>query len=138
MLKQRNSARGVALIEVLVSVLLLAVGILGVVGLQGTLIQASTDNRNRATATLLAGEVISGLWTGIPTSDFSGYSGALPSTNATAARIISSLPNGTATLTGTAAGVVTVAIKWQMPSATTQSGVTQTAVIMAINDPLTP
>lgn len=135
---KRQYTRGVALIEVLVSVLLLAVGILGVIGLQGTLIQASTDNRNRANATLLAGEVLSGLWTGTPTTDFSGYTGALPSTNPVATRITSSLPRGTATLTGTAAGVVTVAVSWQMPNASTPSFVTQTAVIMATNDPLTP
>jgi len=137
MLKHHRS-RGVALVEVLVSVLLLAVGILGVIGLQGTLVQAATDNRNRATATLLASEVINRLWVSSATSDFSAYSGPLPSTNPAAARIMSSLPNGTATLAGAADGSVTVAITWQMPNATTPSTVTQSAVVMNENKTLTP
>lgn len=132
------SQRGVALIEVLVSVLLLAVGILGVIGLQGTMIQASTESRNRANATLFAGEIVSTLWTTSAASDFSSYSGALPSTNPVASRIVSTLPNGTATLTGSATGSVTVAVSWQMPNAETASTVTQTAVISPLNEALVP
>lgn len=137
MLKHKRQG-GVALVEVLVSVLLLAVGILGVIGLQGMLVQAATDNRNRATATLLAGEVISGLWVNTASSDFSALSGPLSSDNPSAARIMSSLPNGTATVTGDAGGTVTVAITWQMPNATTPSTVTQTAVVMNENKTLIP
>jgi type IV pilus assembly protein PilV len=130
--------RGVALIEVLVSVLLLAVGILGVIGLQSTLVQASTDNRMRATATLLAGEVIGSLWVGTTTSDFSSFTGALPATHPSAGRITSTLPLGTATVVGDAGGTVTVAISWKMPNEAARRTVTQSAVITPSNPEFAP
>lgn len=143
MLSPRRNSRGVALIEVLVSVLLLAVGILGVIGLQSTLVQASTDNRMRATATLLAGEIVSSLWVGTTTTDFSGFSGPLPSTHPSAARITSTLPQGTATVTGaagggpTTGGTVTVAVSWKLPNEV-QRTVTQSVVVTASNPEFAP
>jgi type IV pilus assembly protein PilV len=143
MLKTKRHSRGVALIEVLVSVLLLAVGILGVIGLQSTLVQASTDNRMRATATLLAGEVASSLWVGTTTTDFSSFSGALPATHPSAARITSTLPLGTATVTGasgggpTVGGTVTIAVSWKMPNEIRRT-VTQSVIITAGNPEYAP
>lgn len=143
MLSPGRHSRGVALIEVLVSVLLLAVGILGVIGLQSTLVQASTDNRMRATATLLAGEIVSSLWVGTTTTDFSGFTGPLPSTHPSAGRVTSTLPQGTATVTGaagggpTTGGTVTVAVSWKLPNEV-QRTVTQSVVITASNPEYAP
>lgn len=53
---------GVALIDVLVAVLVFAVGVLAVVGLQGTATLQSSQARYRAEATLLANALIARMW----------------------------------------------------------------------------
>jgi type IV pilus assembly protein PilV len=54
----RKAQRGFTLIEVLVSVLLFSVGILGVVGMQGRAIRLSTDAQQRAEAAFLADQLL--------------------------------------------------------------------------------
>lgn len=56
--RSRRSQAGFTLIEVLVSVLIFSVGILGAVGLQATAIRLSTDARQRAEATFLADQLL--------------------------------------------------------------------------------
>ncbi|MFN9745282.1 MAG: hypothetical protein ACK57B_06525 [Betaproteobacteria bacterium] len=60
--RRRSRARGVALIDVLVAVVVFSVGVLAVVGLQGTATQQSSQARYRAEATLLANALISRMW----------------------------------------------------------------------------
>lgn len=50
------------LIEVLVAVLIFSVGILGIVGLQGSAVKASSDAKYRSEAGLLANELIGQMW----------------------------------------------------------------------------
>ncbi len=57
----RHSA-GVALIEVLVSLLLFSLGILGMIGLQARAMTLTTDAENRNRAALLANELGSAMW----------------------------------------------------------------------------
>lgn len=57
---QRQS--GVVLIEALVSILLLSLAILGIVGLQGSLVSASAQAKYRADAALLADQIIAVMW----------------------------------------------------------------------------
>lgn len=60
--RRRAGVRGVALIDVLVAVVVFAVGVLAVVGLQGTAALQSSQARYRAEATLLANALISRMW----------------------------------------------------------------------------
>lgn len=53
-----RAQRGFTLIEVLVSLLVFAFGILGLVGLQASAIRFSTDAQQRADATFLADQII--------------------------------------------------------------------------------
>src|SRR5690242_15134054 len=53
---------GFALIEVLVSVLLFAIGILGIVGLQATMTQTQTESKVRADAANLVDELATVMW----------------------------------------------------------------------------
>lgn len=53
---------GVALLEVLVSILLFSLGILGLIGLQARAISLSVDAEDRNRAALLANEVASEMW----------------------------------------------------------------------------
>jgi type IV pilus assembly protein PilV len=53
---------GVVLIEALVSILVLSLGILGLIGLQGSLASATAEAKYRADAALLADQIISMMW----------------------------------------------------------------------------
>ncbi|SDJ04637.1 type IV pilus modification protein PilV [Variovorax sp. OV700] len=59
----RASQSGVALIEVLVSVLLFSLGILGLVGLQTRAISLSIDAEDRNRAALIANDIAAAMWT---------------------------------------------------------------------------
>lgn len=54
--------RGFALIEVLVSVLLFSLGLLGFIDLQARAISISSDAQDRNRASLLANEIASAMW----------------------------------------------------------------------------
>lgn len=64
--KKPSGARqsGIALLEVLVSVLLFSLGILGLIGLQARAISLSTDAQDRNRAALLANDIASAMWLG--------------------------------------------------------------------------
>lgn len=59
---RRRTARGFTLIEVLIAVLIFSVGILGTLGMQVRLAQATVQNGDRARASMLADEVASQMW----------------------------------------------------------------------------
>ena len=54
--------RGFTLVEVLVSLLVFSIGVLGMVGLQARAIQFSVDAEDRSKAAMVANEVISWMW----------------------------------------------------------------------------
>ncbi|MDB5958650.1 hypothetical protein [Ramlibacter sp.] len=55
---------GVMLLEALIAILIFSVGILGIVGLQATAVQQSSDARYRAQAAELAQQLLGQMWTG--------------------------------------------------------------------------
>lgn len=57
-----TAQRGVAMIEVLVSVLLFSLGILGLIGLQARAISLSVEAEDRNRAAMLANEIASTMW----------------------------------------------------------------------------
>lgn len=59
---QRLTQHGVALLEVLVSLLLFSFGILGLIGLQAKAVTLSVDADDRNRAALLANEVATEMW----------------------------------------------------------------------------
>lgn len=58
----RRAARGFTLIEVLISILIFSFGILGAVGMQARVLQMTTQNVDRARASMLANELASYMW----------------------------------------------------------------------------
>jgi type IV pilus assembly protein PilV len=52
------------LIEALIAILIFSIGVLGVVGLQATAVQQSSDARYRAQAAELAQQLLGQMWTG--------------------------------------------------------------------------
>jgi type IV pilus assembly protein PilV len=111
-------ARGFTLIEVLVSILIFSFGVLGVVGMQARMLQSSTQNGDRARASMLANEMASAMWlkqsvvlTGTTLSDWQLRVADASKTG---------LPNGSGSvLVTTVSGVSTAAITvtWRPTSA---------------------
>lgn len=59
----RRGQAGVALLEVLVSVLLFSLGVLGLIGLQARAINLSIDAEDRNRAALIANDIAAAMWT---------------------------------------------------------------------------
>lgn len=62
MLNSRRPQSGVMLLEVLIALLIFALGVLGLVGLQANAIKQSGQAKYRTDATLLANELIGQMW----------------------------------------------------------------------------
>lgn len=105
-----QSQGGMVLIEVLVSILIFAIGILAVIGLQAAAIANVTDSRYRTEASALANQHLARMW--VDQSNFASYVGTVS---------VPELPNGsmTTTMTNTSTGTdVNVVVTWQPPNAT--------------------
>jgi len=61
--RHRRQQEGVMLLEALIAILIFSIGILGVVGLQATAVQQSTEARYRAEAAHLAEQLLGTMWT---------------------------------------------------------------------------
>lgn len=62
MLTLRGKQSGVMLLEVLISLLIFALGVLGLVGLQANAVKQSGQSKYRTDATLLANELVGQMW----------------------------------------------------------------------------
>lgn len=101
----RPHARGFSLVEVMVSLVLFSVGVLGVVGLQAKAMQFTAQAQDRSRAALLANELVSQMW---------HQQSAMPSDEQIAlwkGRVTNELPDGAGSVTSSD-GLVTVAIEW--------------------------
>jgi type IV pilus assembly protein PilV len=98
----------VALIEVMVSLVIFLVGVLGVIGLQAKSVQLTVQAEDRSRAALLANDLVSELWS---------RQAAVPDdalVNAWQQRVKAALPHAEASVAA-AGGLVTVTIAWRGP-----------------------
>lgn len=114
--KPRHS-RGFSLIEVLISLVVFSIGMLGVVGLQARAIQLSVDSEDRNRAAQLADDIVATMWTqgttSLPSATVTAWEDKVVGTGATAG----ALPGAAASVSAPDAdGVVTVTITWRPPS----------------------
>lgn len=132
----RASQSGVALIEVLVSILLFSLGILGLIGLQTRAISLSIDAEDRNRAALIANDIATTMWTK-RTVAIDPAAGT-PSWNSRASNPqAGGLPGGSVTITPTGvANTVDILITWRPPqrAASEQDSRLTTRVTL----PLTP
>ncbi|TXT30916.1 MAG: hypothetical protein FD131_1403 [Rhodocyclaceae bacterium] len=106
-LNELKSQSGFLLLEVLIAIVIFAVGILAIVGLQATMVKNSTDARYRAIASQVAEQRIAQQW-------------AAPAVQITDTDtdISNVLPNGTRTIVWGAPpnqNQLTVTVTWQQP-----------------------
>ncbi|MDI3381098.1 type IV pilus modification protein PilV [Xenophilus aerolatus] len=121
--KRRPSiAQGFALLEVLVSILLLSFGILGIVGLQARAINFSVDAEDRNRAALLANEVATDMWVyrsvTIPATLLAAWQTKVGTPTA------GGLPSGSGTVTPVpgSSNSADITITWLAPNHTTDAG----------------
>lgn len=133
----RDGEKGFALLEALVAMMVFAIGILGLLGFQASMINEQTDAKFRADASYLANELIGIVWADIPnvanyaTGSCTGYTrcgGWLEKVN-------NGLPSGSATITVTPVVVgttdVVITLSWTMPNGDQHRYQTATTVALA-------
>ncbi|HZY19497.1 MAG TPA: pilus assembly protein PilV [Ramlibacter sp.] len=121
------------MIEALVGILLFCIGILGLVGLQGSMTRAQSAAKYRADAAYLGNEMVAAIWT--DKANIADYATS-PGTVCTAVRcadwvrkVGAALPGGSATVNVTAAtGAVGITLTWSPPGEGTRSYVLSTQV----------
>lgn len=136
-LRVRTAQHGAALLEALVAILLLMLGILALIGLQGRMVSASTEAQMRGEATYLADQLIGQMSVDQPNlASYITTSGTCSSANCTAwlANVADTLPAGTATVAVTGittnpdSAQVNVQVNWT-PANSTQRTVQVSASI---------
>lgn len=102
----QQSQTGVVLLEALIAILIFSLGVLGIVGLQATMIKSTSDAKYRSEASHVAQKKVGEMWAD-PVS--------LPPDLGTPVDISDVLPNGERTVTQVAAGQFKVEVTWQQP-----------------------
>ncbi len=114
-------ACGVAMIEVLISVLLLAVGIMGLVTMQASMSQNATQAKLRSEASFLATQLMGQMWVDVGNlNKYQVTGGACNDTSHVACtawsnQIASILPSGSANVVVDADNNVTIRLTWTLP-----------------------
>lgn len=115
----RRQARGMALIEALVGLLIFSFGVLGLIGLQASMSKAQTGAKFRADASNLSAELLGVMW-----SDTAANLGKYASANCAdyarcadwSRKLAVQLPAADSTVTvDTGTGEVKVTIEWTQP-----------------------
>ena len=129
-LSPRKRQSGMMLIEVLVSMLIFAVGLLGTVAMYTRSVQNAIAGEDFARASLLADELVSTMWTSgtvtLPTPTIQAWLLRVDASTTPEA----GLPGGTGTV-NVAGNLATITITWQptnMPTGSTNSFMTQVTV----------
>lgn len=129
----KTSARGFAITDVLMAILLFSVGILGLVGLQGAMTKNQLEAKVRAEATYLANELIAQMWSdtaNIANYTSSGCAGHTPC-NTWKSKVTAALPSGAGSVATTSSGDVTVTITWTNTAGDTHRYETHTTIAAA-------
>lgn len=118
-MRKPRQESGIVLIEALIAVLLLSLGILGLIGLQGSMSASVTDAKYRAEASFLANQLLAQMWvdqTNLVSYAINGGSCTQTYTQCSdwLTKVGQQLPDGSATvvLNGTAA---TITVTWRTP-----------------------
>jgi type IV pilus assembly protein PilV len=110
--KSGSPSQGFALLEVLMSIVLFSIGVLGLLILHAKAMQFSIDSENRSRAAVLANELAGKMWA---TGSVSLASGTITTWQTAVANTTSSgLPSGTGSV-AVASSVATITVTWTTP-----------------------
>lgn len=101
-----TTQQGVVIIEALIAILIFSFALLGLVGLQATMIKNTGESEFRAVASYIAQQQAGQMW--------ANPSGIAALVN-TSINVSSRLPNGSLTITQPAANQYTITVTWQKP-----------------------
>lgn len=117
--------RGMMLIEALIALLIFSIGILGIIGLQASAVQQSTDAKNRAEAAYLADQLMGRMWVDNRSvanlqakyqscgSSCAGYWAWYGTVKATLPGVADDIPDTQPEVTVDNAGIVTISLSWR-------------------------
>ena len=130
----RIASQGVAMIDALVAMLIFSLGVLALVGMQGTMIRAQTDSKARADAAYLASEVVGKMWSDL--LNIANYNGTSCAQQTRCKewqdKVASVLPSGAGTISiDTATNDVTITLTWRSTDQTSHQYVTRTTIAAA-------
>lgn len=124
------------LMEVLISLLVFSLGVLGLVKLQATMTRASTSAKARADANYLVSEILGVMRT--DTAHLSSYNNSSCASYALCkdwtTKVATSLPNAVPTITASTPPTVTVTLTWTLPNEDTHT-FTTTTILKAADAP---
>lgn len=128
--KHRKRAQvGVALLEVLVSLLLFSFGVLGLIGLQARAVTFSVDAEDRNRAALLANEIATTMWLNKSVTVVTGTGSPWQTRVSDPSK--DGLPNGVVSVTAVSANSADITITWRPPQrASTDSSQLTTRVTL--------
>ena len=107
---QKSAQRGVVLIEAMVAILLFAVGVLAIAGLQATMIDNTASSKYRAVASYIAQQRIGMMWADPTGTSVGLYSGDFN---------VAELPSGTMNVAiPVAGGPYVIRVGWTAPGET--------------------
>lgn len=111
-----RARRGFTLLEVLISLVVFSIGVIGLVKLQARASSAAVESEDRTRAALLAEDLISTMWlrgtSSLDSTTLSAWEARLTDTAALG------LPGTPSYSVAASAGVTTVTITWQAPTRT--------------------
>jgi type IV pilus assembly protein PilV len=115
-ISQRRAQRGVTLLEVLISILVLSVGLLGYAGLQTVSMKNNTSAFQRSQATMLTYDIVDRMRANKPNlasySIAMGTVGAFPDVVSWKSNVATALPDGDASIVVDLAGNATITVQW--------------------------
>lgn len=124
--------KGFAILEAMVAIMVFALGILGLVGVQAAMTREQTTSKIRADAAYLASQLVGEMWVDIPnlsqyaSGSCNGYSKCADWSN----KLAVSLPSGTSTVVvNVATGDVSITVEWTMPGGDKHKYVTATSIV---------
>lgn len=124
--------KGFAILEAMVAIMVFALGILGLVGIQAAMTREQTNSKIRTDAAYLASQLIGEMWADIPnlsqyaSGSCNGYGKCADWAN----KVAVNLPSGSSTVTVNATtGDVTVTLSWTMPGGDAHQYVTATTIV---------
>lgn len=124
--------QGFAILEAMVAIMVFALGILGLVGVQAAMTREQTTSKIRADAAYLASQLIGEMWVDIPnlsqyaSGSCNGYAKCADWSN----KVAVNLPSGSSTVTVDAAtGDISITVSWTMPGGDAHQYVTATSIV---------
>lgn len=121
-----SAQQGVLLLEVLIALLIFAIGILAVIGLQAQAIKQVGEARARTEASNVANQIIGQLWADI--DNLPATAGTHNNNSTQIGRLASQLPGGSAVI-ALNGSLVTLTLTWRMPSNTATNRLVMQAAV---------